>query len=51
MVGYLNMSFDGTRDAAMNWQQEVAKEMERWGFRRGKYNPCLYRSDILKMEV
>ena len=26
----------------MNWQEEVAKEMKQWGFRRGKYNPCLY---------
>ena len=39
-VGHLQMSLYGTRDAAMNWQEEVAKEMIRWGFRRGKYNPC-----------
>ena len=26
----------------MNWQEEVAKEMVRIGFTRGKYNPCLY---------
>ena len=42
MVGILNMSLYGTRDAATNWQREVAKEMNRWGFERGKYNPCLY---------
>ena len=36
------MSLYGTRDAVMNWQEAVAKEMLRWGFRRGKYNPCLY---------
>ena len=41
-VGHLQMSLYGTRDAAMNWQEEVAKEMTRWGFKRGKYNPCLY---------
>ena len=41
-VGHLRMSLYGTRDAAMNWQEEVAKEMERLGFRRGAYNPCLY---------
>ena len=36
------MSLYGTRDAAMNWQEEVAREMVRLGFARGKYNPCLY---------
>ena len=41
-VGHLKMSLYGTRDAAMNWQEEVAKEMSKWGFRRGRYNPCLY---------
>ena len=42
MVGLLKMSLYGTRDAATNWQNEVAKEMLVWGFKRGKYNPCLY---------
>ena len=42
MVGLLKMSLYGTRDAATNWQNEVAKQMLRWGFKRGKYNPCLY---------
>ena len=41
-VGHLRMSLYGTRDAAMNWQEEVAKEMRKWGFTRGQYNPCLY---------
>ena len=41
-VGHLRMSLYGTRDAAMNWQEEVAKEMTKWGFVRGRYNPCLY---------
>ena len=35
-VGHLKMSLYGTRDAAMNWQEEVAKEMSRWGFKRGR---------------
>ena len=26
----------------MNWQEEAAKEMYKWGFRRGQHNPCLY---------
>ena len=41
-VGHLKMSLYGPRDAAMNWQEEVAKEMTRIGFVRGRYNPCLY---------
>ena len=36
------MSLYGTRDASYNWQEEVAKEMRGWGFRQGRYNPCLY---------
>ena len=41
-VGLLRQSLYGTRDAAMNWQEEVAIEMKNWGFDRGQYNPCLY---------
>ena len=41
-VGLLKQSLYGTRDAAMNWQEEVAKEMKGWGFERGQCNPCLY---------
>jgi len=35
----------------MNWQEEVAKEMHRWGFRRGQYNPCLYSHAEWKVRV
>ena len=35
MVGILNMSLYGTRDAATNWQKEVAKEMTK----------CLYNTN------
>ena len=38
------MSLYGTRDAAMNWQRKVAKEMAGWDFRRERYNPCSYWS-------
>ena len=33
-VGHLKMSLYGTRDAAMNWQEEVARAMIKHGFRR-----------------
>ena len=38
-VGHLRMSLYGTRDAAMNWQEEVRKEMRKMGFTRGQCNP------------
>ena len=41
-VGHLRMSFYGTRDAGMNWQEEVAREMIKLGFQSCQYNPCLY---------
>ena len=41
-VGRLRMSLYGTRHAAMKWQEEVAREMLKAGFQRGKYVPCLY---------
>ena len=42
VVGYLLKSLYGTRDAAANWQQEVAKAMKAWGFKRGKMYPSTY---------
>ena len=50
-VALLNMSLYGTRDAAMNWQEEVGKEMYKWGFRRGQYNPCLYSHAECNIQV
>ena len=51
MVGHLVMSLYGTRDAAMNWQEEVARAMKTWGFTTGKYNPCLYTHAELGIET
>ena len=42
LVGKLNMSLYGTRDAAANWQHTVAKAMEQMGFIRGSYDACTY---------
>ena len=39
------MSLYGTRDAAKNWQDEVARMTQIWGFRFGQYNPCLFKHD------
>ena len=50
-VGLLNMSLYGTRDAAINWQKEVERQMQQWGFKRGKYNPCLYHNKRLNIKT
>merc|ERR1712086_1148632 len=50
-VGLLRQSLYGTRDAAMNWQEEVARGMRGWGFSRGQYNPCLYTHAERRVQV
>ena len=42
MVGILEKSLYGTRDAALNFQKEVRKFMESQGFVVGKYNSSTY---------
>ena len=42
LVGYLNQSLYGTRDAAANFQKEVQGFMKKIGFRVGRYNQCTY---------
>ena len=41
-VSHLKMSLNGTRDAAMNWHEEMARVMVTHWFRRGRYHPWLY---------
>ena len=36
------MSLYGTRDAAVNFQEEVGRYMRQIGFKQGSYNPCTY---------
>ena len=42
MVGWLQMSLYGTRDAAANFQEEVRKSMTKHVFVRGAYNVSTY---------
>ena len=42
MVGYLDQSLYGTRDAAATFQAEVKNFMLSIGFKQGQYNPCIY---------
>ena len=41
-VGLLNWCLYGTRDAAHNWNETVAKHLEPIGFQRGKAFPSFY---------
>ena len=40
MIGLLEMSLYGSRDAASNFQDEVKAFMSMLGFRVGRYNVC-----------
>ena len=42
LVGMLDMSLYGTRDAALNFQKEVGKLMGSLGFKTSKFNPSLF---------
>lgn len=42
LVGMLEMSLYGTRDAAANFQAEVQRFMKGLGFKVGKYNACTF---------
>ena len=48
-VGKLKARLYATRDASMNWQEEVSKCMMRWGFEIWRYNPCMYYHPIREM--
>ena len=42
VVGLLQMSLYGTRDAAANFQEEVKKTMTKLGFVQSRYSPSVY---------
>ena len=44
MVGRLNLSLYGTRDAAQNWTREYTAFLESIGFRSGLASPCNFFS-------
>ena len=50
LVGELNYSMYGTRDAAQNWGEECAATMEQMGFERGKASPCTFSHTQRKLE-
>ena len=42
MVGELQYSTYGTRDAAQNWQEEFSSMLESVGFKAGRSSPCIF---------
>ena len=42
LIGELNYSMYGTRDAALNWGEECASTMTELGYERGKASPCTF---------
>ena len=42
LVGKLNLSLYGTRDAAANWQRCVTEHLCGLGFQQGRSNPCVF---------
>ena len=42
MVGKLNLSLCGTRDAAQNWAKAYSDFLASIGFERGRSNPCIF---------
>ena len=51
LVGVLDMSLYGTRDAAINFQKEVCKLMLSLGFEQSKFNASLYHHHRNKIQV
>ena len=53
MVGRLNLSLYGTRDAAQNWAVEYTRTLRAAGFEPGRASPCnfVHRTRDLTLTV
>ena len=51
MVGQLNLSMYGTREAAATWQEKVNEVMTSLNFEQSLYNPCLYINKLYNIET
>lgn len=50
-VGRLNLNFHGTRDSAMNWQDESIGTLEKNGFTKSKASPCNFYHEVRKANI
>ena len=46
LVGKLNMSMYGTRDAAANWASEYCGTLLSAGYAQGKASPCIFHNEM-----
>ena len=51
VVGRLQMSLYGTRDAAMNWTVEYSTYLRQLGFKQGTASPCNFRHSKLDLNT
>ena len=51
LVGELNYSMYGTRDAAQNWGEECANTLKEMGFEQGKASPCVFNHKDRKIRT
>ena len=51
MCGPLRYSLYGTRDAAQNWEEELASTLSGLGLTRGSACPCVWRGLIKREDV
>ena len=51
MVGELDFSLYGTRDAAQNWESAYSTFMEGIGFAKGRASPCIFRHSKRDLRV
>ena len=50
VVGQLNLSLHGTRDAAQGWEATYAAAMAKLGFHRGRSSPCVFHHPSRNMK-
>ena len=51
MCGLLRYSLYGTRDAAQNWEEELASTLSGLGLTRGSACPCVWRGRIKEEDI
>ena len=51
MIGKLDLSLYGARDAAQNWAKEYASHLQRFGFRAGLASPCNFMHKARELSV
>ena len=51
MLGELQLSLYGTRDAAQNWQREYSGYLQKIGFKQGRASPCNFSHESRSLKT